>query len=268
MISVIIVLYNSKSHIYNCLDNLKKSLENINHEIIIINNNKSDSYTFDDTFVHPDNILIQKENIGYAKAINKGINHSKGDCFLLLNPDTMVNDDTIINLYSTLNKNNKIGIVGGKAVDFNGKYINSSMRRFPYVNLIVKRFLYKYLNIGLNKYNYFDFDANCINNVDSISGACMLFNKKIFMQLKGFDERFFLYFEDTDFCLRAKKLMYEVLFVPTKYVHLKGGSINRKNKIYVRFLFYSSMLKFIIKYRDKYKFLFIYLFLLLMLIIL
>jgi len=258
MISIIIVLYNSKFHINNCLDSINKSSIDDLYEIIIVNNNPNDKYSFNENLVKDNNIICLSKNIGYSKAINIGINKSKGNIILTLNPDVILQKNTINDMLKILNSNHNIGIVGGKAHDKDMLFQQSSLRRFPHFTIMLSRFLNYFNKNFINKYNYCDIDNNCIQNVDSISGSCMLFRKKMFTQLKGFDERFFLYFEDTDFCIRAKKINYEVVFVPAAYIHIKGGSLTNNNYYYVRIQFYLSMIKFVFKYYYEYKMLFIF----------
>ena len=258
MISIIIVLYNSKFHINNCLDSINKSSFDDLYEIIIVNNNPFDKYSFNENLVKSNNIIYLSKNIGYSKAINKGINKSKGNIILTLNPDVILQKHTIKDMVNILKSNPNIGVVGGKAYGKDMLFQESSLRRFPHFTIMLSRLMNFFNKYFINKYNYCDIDNSIIQNVDSISGSCMLFRKKIFHQLKGFDERFFLYFEDTDFCIRAKKLNYKVTFVPTPYIHIKGGSITNDNYFYVRMQFYLSMIKFVFKYYYEYKMLFIF----------
>ena len=95
-----------------------------------------------------------------------------------------------------------------------------------------------------------NFSEDTRHCVDAVSGAFMMFNKDIFYKMKGFDERFFLYFEDTDFCLKLNKSDFMVVYFPeAKIKHFKKGSRNFLNYILVEFNFYLSFLKFILKYR-------------------
>ena len=102
-------------------------------------------------------------------------------------------------------------------------------------------------------YNYLEYDINQIHEVDSISGCCMYFSRDVYDKVEGFDENFFLYFEDTDFCLRANKLGYKVIYYPKSEVfHFKYGSRNFSNYFYVKYQFYKSFIIFIKKYLNHY----------------
>ena len=95
-----------------------------------------------------------------------------------------------------------------------------------------------------------DYSKDEIHSVDAVSGAFMMFNKDIFFKAKGFDERFFLYFDDTDFCLKLKKLDFKNIYFPeAKIKHFKKGSRNFLNYFSVDFNFYLSFVKFILKYK-------------------
>jgi GT2 family glycosyltransferase len=145
-----------------------------------------------------------------------------------------------------------------KALDENSEFQLSSIRRFPHASTLLTKFISFLTSKQLNMYNYFDIDNKKIQYVDSISGSCMMFRKEMFDKLDGFDERFFLYFEDTDFCVRINKLKYDVVYIPSSYIHIKGGSLTNNNIMFVKFHFYLSMFKFIFKYYYEYKMFFIF----------
>ena len=139
MISIIIVLYNSKLHINNCLNSIKQSCIKNQYEIIILNNNSNDHYLFDNKLLKKENIINLESNIGYSAAVNKGVSHSKGEIILTLNPDVILGNTTVDDLLDTLVSNDNIGIVGGKAFDKKSKFQLSSIRRFPHAYILLTR---------------------------------------------------------------------------------------------------------------------------------
>ena len=263
MISIIIILYNSQKYIKKCLDSIETNFPDKNeYEVILFNNNSYEKYSN----IISDNykVINSLTNKGYSKALNECILKSKGEYILTINPDTILFNDTIPMLRNTFNNITKVGVVGAKVLNENMSFQLSSRRAFPTSIMIVKRYMYKASLLNENFYNYTHKDMNVLQEVDSVSGACMMFTKKIYKLLSGYDDHFFLYFEDTDFCLRAIKENYKVIYNPkSKIIHYKGASITNKNKLFVWFHFYISMIKFIFKYYYKYKIeLFIFLFLL------
>ena len=258
MISIVIVLCNSKEYINNCLQSISNSfLKDIKYEILILNNNLSDNYLFNSKKYR---IVKTSKNIGFSKAVNKLIKYAKGEHIFLLNPDVILERNTIFEMYQNILKND-VSIVGCKIINADNSFQESSRRRFPHINVLIKKIFSKTPLKVINSYNYFDVPIDNTCYVDSVSGACMLFKKTVFNQLSGFDERFFLYFEDTDFCIRANKNNNKVLYLPfVRCKHIKYGSMNKKNYLFVKFHFYLSMCKFVFKYYYEYKLFFVFVF--------
>ena len=257
MISIIIVNYNVLSFLKECIKSIYNSDLKQNFEIIIIDNNSPEPLL--GSFNKNDNIRVYQftSNKGFAKAVNFGVSKSKGDCILLLNPDTLVHRNTLKVLSQYLDSNKDVGVVGCKVVYPDGKYQLSSKRHFPTLSIIIILFL-KLNKIFpksrvFGKYNYTYLDENKLAYVDAVSGSCMMFKKEIFNDIGNFDENFFLYFEDTDFCYRTIKKQYKVVYNPDcKIVHHKRESFKNSNKN-SDFEFYKSFYIFYNKYNFDYK---------------
>ena len=270
MISIIVILYNSRIHLNKCLSSLKKSLTNshsIEYEIIFINNDiisyKDIILKYFAEFIYVDN----NYNYGFSKSLNLGVRKSKGSHILALNPDVEVEGLLDKNIFNSFNLSDDIGIVGGKVLNIDGTFQDSSRRRIPTFTNILQRLLYKFNLIKDNKYNYSEYSLDERNYIESISGCCMMFTRKLYDKISGFDERFFLYFEDTDFCKRAIENNYKVIYNPdVSLIHFKRGSTNFSNFFKVKFHFYVSMLKFFNKHLNLYKKIIIILLILLILI--
>ena len=257
MISIIIVNYNVLSFLKECIKSIYNSDLKQNFEIIIIDNNSPEPLL--GSFDKNDNIKIYQfsSNKGFAKAVNFGISKSNGDYILLLNPDTLVHRNTLNILSQYLDLNKDVGVVGCKVVYPDGKYQLSSKRHFPTFSIIITLFLKldKIFpkNRFFGKYNYTYLDENKLACVDAVSGSCMMFKKEILNDVGNFDENFFLYFEDTDFCYRAIKKDYKVVYNPNcKIVHHKRESFKNSNKN-SDFEFYKSFYIFYNKYNFDYK---------------
>ena len=256
MISVIIVNYNVKDYLYQSLETLYKSKIDIGYEVLVVNNSKSDNLNsladkYPNLSVHTFNT-----NKGFSHAVNYGISKSIGNYYLLLNPDTMIKENMLKVLYNSISNNKNIGIVGCKVLNSDGSFQLSSRRSFP-------TFLTSFFHItGLSKifskikffskYNYTYIDENEKHYVDAVSGACMMFSRDTYEHVGNFDERFFLYFEDTDFCYRAIKKGYNILYNPdTQIIHYKGESVKR-SPIDIKDQFYQSMIMFYSKYKGEF----------------
>ena len=256
MISIIIINYNVLDHLKSCIKSIYNSDIKSEFEIIVIDNNSPEPIDFPND---KDNLrIIQFEkNLGFAKAVNYAISISSGSEILLLNPDTLVHKNTIQVLNDFILENIDVGIVGCKVVFSSGKYQLSSKRHFPTIGIVITK-LFKLDKVFsrskyFGKYNYTYLDANELAYVDSVSGACMMFRKETFIDIGSFDESFFLYFEDTDFCYRALKKQYKVVYNPKcKIVHYKRESF-KNSTLSVNLEFYKSMYIFYNKYIDDYK---------------
>lgn len=254
-LSIIIVTFNSNIYIKECLESVFKNLtESKNHEIIIIDNNSSDS-TVETVNVMKNNftrIILNSSNVGYAKSVNQGVRQAAFENILLLNPDTVIYSNSISCLLAALSLDN-IGVVGPKLINRNGSFQLSSRRHFP-TFLILAIHIFKLNKLFpksrlFGKYNYTFIDSEAVLDVDSTSGACMMFKKRVFNAINGFDELFFMYFEDTDFCTRVKDEGYRVLYYPSaQVIHLNTYSDNYNSKMTY---FYDSFCKFIYKYKYK-----------------
>ena len=253
MISIIIVTYNSTEYIYNCLDSIYRNFKNnTNFEIIIVDNG---------SLIQPQlnnynnlKIIINNKNIGYSKALNQGVKVTKGSFIIALNPDTFISKGYINDLYKYLKSDIKIGVVGCKMLTCNGEYQLSSMRRFPHVLCSIV-YLLKLYKIGfINYYNYADKDTALIQKVDNVSGAFMIFSKQMFNSIGGFNENYFLYFEDTHFCCDVKKNGYEVIYHPSlEIVHYKGSSTDLLSYIDRKYYFIYSLIYFFLSHFKEYK---------------
>ncbi len=223
-ISVILVTYNSQNFILNCLESLYQSLKNIKtFEVIIFDNNTNDNnieYNFENLKVINSNI-----NLGLSKALNIAISSSKYDTILTLNPDVILKEGSIDVLYKHFSDNKNIGVIGCKVEDFSGKYQLYSKRRFPHFLIAIPYFL-KLHKIGfINHYNYNNINNDKICYVDSISGCCMMFSRHAYDSVSGFNEKYFLYFEDTQFCVDIKNIDMDVCYMPLASIqHYGGGS--------------------------------------------
>lgn len=251
MISIVIVNYNSDLHLNKCLESICNSnLNDIKIEIIIVHNNKrQNKIIFKNYFLLSiKNIYIGK-NIGYSKAINIGIQKTSYKTLITMNPDIEVKKNSISEIFNYFKRTKNIGVIGCKVLNVDHTFQKSSRRRFPSLSIITQYVLKFHVFGFINKYNYMDLSKHNIQKVDAVSGCFMMFNRNHYISAGGFDERFFLYFEDTDFCYKINKLGLNNIYYPkVEIIHLKNGSRNYINYLFVTINFYLSFLKFILKY--------------------
>ena len=254
-LSVIIVTYNSNKYIEDCLHSIVKSIDSLmNYEIILVDNASQDNTIKLIEDFHNDKVVLLKRssNRGYSNSVNKAVKVATFENILILNPDTVLKETSIANLLSLFDSPD-IGVVGAKLLNSDGSFQLSSRRHFPTLGVLFSYFfrlnkLFKN-NTFFGKYNYTYVSKKLPMEVDSVSGACMLFSKTTYYKAKGFDEIFFIYFEDTDFCLKVKDVGLKVMYCPqAEVLHYNNYSDNYNSKI---FYFYESFEKFIYKYKHK-----------------
>lgn len=217
-ITVVIVTHQSEKDIRPCLISLKKAAEKIPVEVIAVDSGSSDSTVsiLEKEFSWVK--LIKLRNIGFAAAANAGAAKAQGDIIFFLNPDTLTNEDIFEKLLANFS-NEKINILGCNLVDAEENPEVYHLSPFP--NLWVL-FLNHLLGVKKNI-------PESLSKCDWVSGGALVTRKKFFENIGGFSEKFFLYFEDVDFCRRAKKLGEDIWFDPnTKIVHFKGGSSDKE----------------------------------------
>jgi len=255
-LSIIIVNYNTSHFINQTINSILNSKLNLKYEIIVIDNNSIDKSceSIKNNFqnIH---LIRNDKNLGFSKAVNKAVKESTGEVVLLLNPDTIVEPLTIQRLYDFLQEDSTVGIVGSKVIDPDGKFQLSSRRAYPGILTSffqVSGLSYLFPNSKIfGRYNYTYISNSKIHEVDSISGACMMFKRKLFDKLNGFDEDYFLFFEETDFCIRAKKIGKKVYYNPTAVtIHYRGESM-KTAPFNVSDIFYKSLRTFYRKNGSK-----------------
>ncbi|MBN2544602.1 MAG: glycosyltransferase [Spirochaetes bacterium] len=260
-ISIIIVNYNSKYFLENSLKSINNATFNLKFEIIIIDNASRDGSTDFIKNNYKNILLIENtKNIGYSKACNQGLKIAKGDFLLILNPDTLLTENSLNKLIGYLKKNKKTSMLSCKILNPDCTIDPVCHRSFPTIWNSLCHFLkidklfssVKYFS----SYNMLYKSDDESFEVDAISGSFMIFRRDIIDKNIFFSEDYFLYGEDIDFCYKIKKLGYKIEYVPiTEVIHFRGQS-SKHNKFDTLKNFYKSMNIFINKnYSPKLSFL-------------
>ena len=226
-ISIILVNYNGQRFIRDCLESVVKQVQDINYEVIIVDNSSTD----DSVKIIKDEfpffrLICSDSNLGFGKANNLAVKHATGEHLLFLNTDTILIENTPEMLSDYLTEHKDVGAVGSRIIFKDGSY-QLSCGKLP--NLIVE-FIYKIRAQLDNRWHYtfsrfYDKLYALEQKIDWVTGACFMMRKDIFNQLGGFDEAFFMYFEDVDICKRVADLGLKVIYYPqTSVIHLLGGS--------------------------------------------
>jgi len=251
-ISVLIVSYNVKQYLLQCIDSLLHSDYQGNFEIIVVDNHSFDGSVAAVKEKFPDVIIIENhDNPGFGKAVNQASIKANGDYFLILNPDTIVQENTLSVFVEYMKEQAHIGLIGPKILNSDGTLQQAAKRSFPTLGVALPKLL------GLAKifpnsrwasrYNLTFLNSDETHRVDAISGSCMFIRSELYRKLGGFDEQFFMFGEDLDLCYRVKKKGFEVHYVSkTQIIHYKGESVksapyNSKNAFHhAMILFYDK----------------------------
>lgn len=246
VLSVLLVNYNDKKHLAPCLTSLKGQLEGIPHEIIVVDNNSSDGSQKFIQESYPDvRLLCNSENVGFARANNRGLQECRGEFILLLNTDTVVMPDAIDILMTAIRSSPGTGAVGPALLMKEGQYQVSFGRKVSFFpELFQKGFLNHFYRIWLKI-------SRRPRTVGWLSAACLLSKRRVLQEVGFFDEVFFLYFEDIDLCLRIRKSGYSLFYQPRARVFHVGGATTAGMKWLSRFHYRKSQLQFYRKHNSR-----------------
>ena len=240
-LSVIILNYNVRYFLEQCILSVHKALENIDGEIIVIDNNSSDASCEMMKTRFPNIKLIENtQNLGFPKGNNIGVTEAKGEYICILNPDTVVSEDTFTKILNAEHWLPNTGIIGCKLIDGTGNFLPESKRGIPTPWVAFTKIfgLYKVFSkvSWFNQYYAQHITENESGKVDILVGAFMMMKKSLYLQVGGFDENCFMYSDDID-------LSYEILqkgfdnyyFHETTVIHYKGESTVRDGTYMKRF---------------------------------
>lgn len=229
-VSIIIVSYNVKEFLQQCLLSIRRAVDNIQHEIIIVDNNSVDGSPSIIRHRFPDVQLIEnKTNRGFAAACNQALAIASHDLILLLNPDTMIQEDTIRIMVDFFNRYPEAGAAGCKILNADGSLQKACRRSFPtpavaFPKVFGLSSLFPRWKL-FGKYNLTYLHPNQQTEVDAVSGSFLMLRRSVYEKIGGLDESYFLYGEDLDYCYRIKSAGWKIYYVPdTKIIHYKGES--------------------------------------------
>lgn len=248
-ISIIIVNYNVKEYIIPCIESIyRHSVSKLRIEIIIVDNNSYDGSVDLIAKKFPEIKIIKNiNNEGFSKGINKGIKVANGKYYYILNPDTYFLNDALLVLYTFMEKNKNISIIGTAILNSLNNIQQSAWKKPSLLNVCLSLFYLDFLNKSKN-YNLFSLKK--ATEVETISGASFFVKSKAFDSLSGFDSSLF-WMEDIDFCVRASRKGYKTFYLPTaKIFHYKSKSSEKNWPITIQNQLLSKI-KYFIKHHSK-----------------
>lgn len=253
LLSVIIVNYNVKYFLEQCLCSLFAAIDSIDAEVWVVDNASTDGSI---DYLKPKfpaaNFIVNTVNVGFGKANNQALQICKGKYVLFLNPDTLLPEDSLNKCTTFMETNDRAGALGIRMIDGSGTFLPESKRSFPspmtsFYKLTGLSRLFPSSRI-FSRYALTYLDEHQNHEVDVLAGAFLLARRDVLVQLKGFDETFFMYGEDIDLSFRIQKSGYKnFYFSESTIIHFKGESAKKGSLNYVK-MFYEAMSIFVKKH--------------------
>ena len=261
-LSIIITSYRNPELLKVCLDSIKKNFSGGNYEIIVV-----DSQTEEDTELmmreeYPEiNFFPFAKNIGFQELVKKGISESQGEFLLILNGDIIVKKDSIEGLLEYIKSHSDVGMIGPKLINFNGTLQYSCSRFYKPLTIVYRRTFLGKLPFAKKHLDWFlmmDYDHASVKEVDWLMGSALLISRHAVEKVGLMDPRYFMYFEDVDWCRRFWENGYKVIYYPLVSMHhYHGRGSAGKNTIFSIFFNWltrahiSSAIKYFLKYLGK-----------------
>lgn len=220
-LSIVIVNYRSRAKLLNCLASLvDDSSPGLSREIIVVENHSGDDLSDLPGRYNDLKLIVSQKNLGMGGGNNLGIDIAMGACVLILNPDTIIRPGTIMTLWRYLQDNPTVGLVAPKLLYSDGS-LQYSCSRFPnfFTPILRRTFLGDYFAASRDSFMMMDFNHDEIREVDWLMGSCLMFKKNLPVEngqlfTPRFDERYFMYFEDTDLCRTIWTNGFRVIYNP------------------------------------------------------
>ena len=237
-ISIIIVNYNTLELTKNTIDSVIEKTTGIKYEIILVDNASTDGSIeyFEKNYKDKIIFLKNKENLGFGRANNKGIEIAKGKFIFLLNSDTLLINNAIKILFDYMKLNSKVGVCGGNLYDIKLNPVHSYLEKIPSIKTEINYFfnilgkVLKKISKRRDDFNY----SKLVKEVGYITGADMMIRKSVLEKVGVFDEIFFMYSEEAELTYRIKQAGYKIMSVPmAQIIHLEGKSTKFKDKKFI-----------------------------------
>jgi len=245
-LSIIIVNWNVRDLLKKCLESIYRETKDISFEVFVIDNASSDGSAEIVRENFPEvKLIVNAKNEGFAKANNQGIKESGGEYILLLNPDTEIFSNVFLKMIEVFKEDKKLGILGPKLLNPD-KSLQSSIRRFPTLfsqTLILLKIHHLLPDLKtFKKYFARDFDYSREQSVDQVMGACFMVKRRMLEQIGFLDKKFYIWFEEVDYCKRAKKAGWNIAYTPNaEVIHYGGRSFQQKLSLEKQKMFNKSL---------------------------
>jgi GT2 family glycosyltransferase/lipopolysaccharide/colanic/teichoic acid biosynthesis glycosyltransferase len=252
-LSIIIVNYNVREFLHHALVSLQKAMKGIRAEIIVVDNASDDgSIEMVKRRFPKVHLIANDSNLGFAKANNLGLKQARGKYILLINPDTLVQENTLQVMIRFFDENPDVGLAGCKILNPDGTFQLACRRSFPapwaaFTKMIGLSALFPGSRL-FGRYNLTYLSPDETYEIDAVSGSFMMVRREAYDEVGGLDEDFFMYGEDLDWCYRIQRAGWKNYYVhSTQIIHYKGESTKRSSLNEIR-TFYQAMHLFVQKH--------------------
>ncbi len=253
-LSILIVSWNVRPLIERCLDSIFRETKNLKFEVIVVDNDSRDGSAemLKRRFDNKIKLVVNKHNAGFARANNQALALATGEYILYLNPDTELRSNAFLKAVDCMRQNKNCGVLGCQLIGIDGT-IQPSVRKFPTLGsqvLILLKLHHFFPGLKtLREYFQYDFDYRKLQKVDQVMGAFLMTRMEIIKKIGSFDDNFFLWFEEVDFCRRAKRANYQVIYNPdVQIVHFGHQSFCQVLSYSKQYHYNRSMIYFFKKY--------------------
>ncbi|MFA5154989.1 MAG: glycosyltransferase family 2 protein [Patescibacteria group bacterium] len=266
-LSVIIVNYRSRDKLLDCLKAVKNSdWQDVSYEVIVVENHSGDDLS-EISRVYPEiKLVVSPRNLGMGAGNNLGLDLAGGRFILILNPDTFVQGRAVATLLDYLKQHPNVGLVGPKILYPDGS-LQSSCARWPsfFMPILRRTFLGDYFKTSRDRFTMNDYDHESVRPVDWLMGSCLLFRRELRLAegkvfAPRFDERYFMYFEDTDLARQIWTKGFQVVYNPEAVVIHDHGRLSARYPWYIAlfrdrlvWVHIASWLKYFFKWGFKTK---------------
>jgi len=254
-LSIIIVAYRCQDDLARCLASLRSLANDVRREVIVIDNASADGTAEMVRERFPDvHLIANRANRGFAAANNQGLDVAAGRHILFLNPDTRPAEGALGALVRTLDEDTELGACGPQVLNPDGS-VQPSVRTDPTFAALLHQYtplrLFRFLGPAYRRYKRQDMDFQTAADVDTLMGAALCVPRRVLDEIGPMDERFFVYHEEADLCLRLRQAGYRVRFVPAAKITHVGGASSKHAAANVLYL--TNLYRFLYKHNSRAK---------------
>lgn len=253
--TVAVISYNTKDLLRDCLKSVYDSESLTTYQVVVVDNNSTDGSPKMIKAEFPESLLIEnQDNIGFARACNQALEATRAEYVLVLNSDTVITDGCVDTLSEYMKSHEDVGVVGPLILNFDGS-VQYSCRDFPsFLDATVHAFVGAILPLNpfSKRYKKIECDHKSEQEVDWVSGAAMCIRKEAANSVGLFDQKYYMYVEDMDFCYRLWQADRKVVYVPEAKVYHHIGQSSRQQSAKMVIEHQKSIYRFYSKlYEDK-----------------